>query len=401
MKTVNSYNRQSRTAEAALPARNGLLFCVLALSLVLGLLVCGIRPAGAVPPFLFGTPPKLERVPLHESEMRGSIWRLTPEQAERELAGAPEEQMPEVEPAIMDIAWLGLVLKLEEDGFNRADMEELFSRLGSASWSSAFMAAKVTELHRVKGPALPTEGPAQAQLPDGYAPPVESITAGAYKAFLKEYEYELADIRKRFGVPANVLAGLLMVETGLGTNLGATPAFLALASMAATTTPDLLAEGGNAAQVQKVRANRLKNTLNSKSSWAYKELKALIAYGQDNDINVTVLPGSVYGAIGICQFMPSNIAAYGVDGDGDGVVNLFSVVDAMYSAANYLSEHGWRGAKSATQKQRVVMAYNQSIQYARKVLGVAYNLSLAEQGKLAAHRNPLAGQGRKTVTFRG
>ena len=141
--------------------------------------------------------------------------------------------------------------------------------------------------------------------------------------------------------------------------------------------------------------------MNSKSNWAYKELKALIAYGQGNDIDVTVLPGSVYGAIGICQFMPSNIVAYGIDGDGDGVVNLFSVVDAMYSAANYLSEHGWRGARSTTQKQRVVMAYNQSIQYARKVLGVAHNLSLAEQGKLAAHRNPLATQGRKTVTFRG
>ncbi len=395
-------HRQTRVAVAALPLPGARFWAWILLG-ALGLLALGPARSGASPL------PDYSLVstavsPLKDSEISGSVWSRAAAAVGDVLTeqDANDASMNNDAAMNLDVAWLDLLRRLEDDGFDRTEMEALFARLGSASWTSAFMAAKVTELHRVRGPALPTDGPAQPQLPDGYEPPVGSITVGAYKAFIKEYEPELADIRKRFGVPANVLAGLLLVETGLGTNLGATPAFLALASMAATTTPDLLAEGGNEKQVRKVNAPRLAKTLNNKSNWAYDELKALIVYGQKNNIDVTVLPGSVYGAIGICQFMPSNIEAYGYDGDGDGVVNLFSVVDAMYSAAKYLSEHGWRGARTPAQKQRVVMAYNQSQDYARKVLAVAGNLALAERGKLAEHRNPLATpKGRRTVTFMG
>lgn len=49
------------------------------------------------------------------------------------------------------------------------------------------------------------------------------------------------------------------------------------------------------------------------------------------------LPGSIYGAVGLCQFMPSNIAVYGADGNGDGRVDLFDTSDAIASLANYLA----------------------------------------------------------------
>lgn len=52
--------------------------------------------------------------------------------------------------------------------------------------------------------------------------------------------------------------------------------------------------------------------------------------------------GNSAGALGICQFMPSNIEKLGVDLDGDGVVNLSeSADDAIGSAAHYLREVGW------------------------------------------------------------
>ena len=49
------------------------------------------------------------------------------------------------------------------------------------------------------------------------------------------------------------------------------------------------------------------------------------------------MTGSFAGALGICQFMPSNIEKLGIDMDGDGKVDLTaSTADAVASAANYL-----------------------------------------------------------------
>jgi membrane-bound lytic murein transglycosylase B len=91
--------------------------------------------------------------------------------------------------------------------------------------------------------------------------------------------------------------------------------------------------------------------------------------------------------------MPSNIAPYGKDGDGDGSVNLFSVVDALYSAANYLEAHGWREARTAAGQFAVLRSYNQDNVYAAKVLALARQLELAYKGKVAAGRRLTAFSG--------
>ena len=46
------------------------------------------------------------------------------------------------------------------------------------------------------------------------------------------------------------------------------------------------------------------------------------------------------GPQGPLQFMPGTWAAYGIDGNGDGLVDINNAVDAIYGAANYLSAHG-------------------------------------------------------------
>lgn len=52
--------------------------------------------------------------------------------------------------------------------------------------------------------------------------------------------------------------------------------------------------------------------------------------------------GSWAGAMGNTQFMPSNVAAYGIDSDGDGTLDLWdSLDDIMYSSANFLANIGW------------------------------------------------------------
>ena len=46
------------------------------------------------------------------------------------------------------------------------------------------------------------------------------------------------------------------------------------------------------------------------------------------------------GPQGPMQFMPGTWAVHGVDGNGDGVADINNAVDAIHSAANYLSKYG-------------------------------------------------------------
>ena len=56
------------------------------------------------------------------------------------------------------------------------------------------------------------------------------------------------------------------------------------------------------------------------------------------------MSGSWAGAMGQPQFMPNIFSRYGVDGDGDGRVDIWnSLPDIFHSAANFLSQSGWRG----------------------------------------------------------
>ncbi|MDN2568498.1 lytic murein transglycosylase [Aquibium sp. A9E412] len=53
--------------------------------------------------------------------------------------------------------------------------------------------------------------------------------------------------------------------------------------------------------------------------------------------------GAAHGEIGHTQFLPGNALKYGVDGDGNGRVDLIrSPADALASTANFLRAHGWR-----------------------------------------------------------
>ena len=296
-------------------------------------------------------------------------------------------------PVALDPAWKPLLTRLVADGFDAAEIEPLFVQLGPKSYSSAYMAAKITELYGVGGVGIRRRDSAAPILPDGYEQPLSEFNIGSCKAFMTQYAKELADIEAKHGVPARTIVGLLLVETGLGTDLGSDIALRSLAGMAATTTPQLLGSSGNSAQIARVRAASLASTLKVKSDWAYNEVKALLRYGKETGTDISKMPGSIYGAVGICQFMPSNIEPYGVDGDGDGKVDLFSVVDAMYSVGNYLEANGWRAAMSPQQQFMVIKTYNQDNIYAAQVLGASNQLALAIKGKVSDARSPLAGVG--------
>jgi membrane-bound lytic murein transglycosylase B len=75
-------------------------------------------------------------------------------------------------------------------------------------------------------------------------------------------------------------------------------------------------------------------------------------------------------AVGPMQFIPSTWAAYGLDGNGDGVASPFNINDAALAAARYLCAAGG-DLRTADGQRRAVLAYNHSDEYLSLVLGTA------------------------------
>lgn len=299
-------------------------------------------------------------------------------------------------PKGLDPVWKPLIMALEKDGFDAKKLSSIFEKLGAKSYTPAFMAAKMAELYGVPGIGISRDTVPEPKLPRSYKVPVSEVTVGGCLQFIKKNKKTLTAIEKRHGVTASPILGVLLVETRMGTSLGRDNALRVLASMAVTSTPEMLSSMGNQEQCNKITAGSLPGSLKDKSRWAYNELKALLRYAEQQSYPAHLIPGSVFGAIGICQFMPSNVPAYGQDGDRDGQVNLFNVTDAMYSVAKYLEAHGWRAAQAQPQKHAVVRTYNHSYSYASTVLATANYIDRAIEGKVPIlTASPVIGVARK------
>jgi len=151
-------------------------------------------------------------------------------------------------------------------------------------------------------------------------------------AFLQQHRGLLRRMEQRYGVPAELAVAILTVETRLGQYFGKDKAVVALASMAMAGDYDVVAPQMAGESVDAEMEAYLRKRAQEKGDWAYAELKALLQYAQANRLDPLSIPGSVYGAFGLGQFMPSNALKFGVDGDGNGTVDLFAIEDmAMLS----------------------------------------------------------------------
>ncbi|WP_433240728.1 lytic murein transglycosylase [Streptosporangium sp. CA-135522] len=81
------------------------------------------------------------------------------------------------------------------------------------------------------------------------------------------------------------------------------------------------------------------------------------------------------GAQGPMQFMPATWKVYGVDGDGDGVADIWSPYDAVPSTANYLCANG--AGQGGKKLEKAVWFYNHSWSYVGKVLSIAQGYARA------------------------
>lgn len=121
---------------------------------------------------------------------------------------------------------------------------------------------------------------------------------------------------KRWGVPAEIIASVMGIETIYGDRTG----HFVTVDVLATLSFDYL----------------------RRAAFFREELSALLKLCYTNDLDPRQVKGSFAGAIGMCQFMPRNILKYGVDLDGDGRIDLDdSEADCIGSVAHYLASFGW------------------------------------------------------------
>jgi len=117
------------------------------------------------------------------------------------------------------------------------------------------------------------------------------------------------------------------------------------------------------------------NRVKRKYLWAKKELRALKLIYDKYKINVFSLKGSWAGAFGLPQFLPSTFLNYAIDGDNDGIIDIYNFYDAIFSIANYLYKNGWRNNLNREKKIKVILTYNYSKLYANTVLKLSRLIS--------------------------
>jgi membrane-bound lytic murein transglycosylase B len=95
----------------------------------------------------------------------------------------------------------------------------------------------------------------------------------------------------------------------------------------------------------------------------------LAAIGQVESGHGSNTGPSSAGAMGPMQFLPSTFAAYAVDGDDDGVADIWNPADAIYTAARYLCANGAGGGPRAL--YNAIWHYNHADWYVQMVMNVA------------------------------
>lgn len=263
--------------------------------------------------------------------------------------------------------WEPVIARLEADGQDRNVLLRLFNGL---DYDPSIMARKVDSMVRkqFEPPKPPTK---RTLATSSYRQFLSPLVIAQAVGFIHEHQAAFARATREFGPPPELICAIMLVETKLGSYLGEQNALEVLASLARSSELSLIEPFMKTLDGSPERRSFAENASRDRADWGYRELLALLRHTAANGQDASRLPGSIYGAIGICQFMPSNVASYGVDGDGDGKVDLFSPDDAIVSVANYLKGHGWKPGMTETEARNVVYAYNHSDLYVLAVRTVA------------------------------
>jgi len=203
-------------------------------------------------------------------------------------------------------------------GIGKAELEAFLSENAQRKGFDAALARRALGDARISQAILdairrPAEAKPWHQYRQIFIQP-ERIEAG--RAFMQTEAQALAKAEARHGVDAAAIAAIIGVETFYGRNTGKHRVIDALATLGFHHPP--------------------------RASFFRAELAEFIALCAQQGFDPAGRLGSYAGAMGLGQFMPSSYRAYAVDGDADGVIDIWdNRSDAIHSVANYLARHGW------------------------------------------------------------
>ncbi len=249
--------------------------------------------------------------------------------------------------------------RLIADGFDSARIQALF-----ASPDVAFEESGVSAYFMHNEATLNYEQFARPQ-------PIASA-----RAYMQTHSEALDAAQATYGVDKEVITAIILVETKLGTYTGNKSVINTLSTLAAMSeaAPRQTIWDNLPNDDRRMSREKFEKKADQKASWAYKELKAFLTYTEKEGVDPTRIKGSYAGAMGISQFMPSNIAPYAKDGNADGQIDLFVHADAIFSVASYLKHYGWKPGISREKAFKVVYHYNHSKYYVNTILDIADKL---------------------------
>jgi len=158
---------------------------------------------------------------------------------------------------------------------------------------------------------------------------IDPVRIAAGVRFWRSNADTLARAQAEYGVPPEIIVGIVGVETIYGRNMGNFRVIDALA----TLSFDFPQAHPRAAEREAFFRGELESFLSTESRTADDPLAPV---------------GSYAGAMGMPQFMPSSIAKYAVDFDGDGRIDLVrNPADVIGSVANYFKSFGWQPGRPA------------------------------------------------------
>jgi len=247
-----------------------------------------------------------------------------------------------------------LVNRLSRDGLDKEYLQDLFFRS-----EFKFLPQAIARSLTRKEATL------------NYAQFLEKYSVDRTISYLKTHRKTLEKTERDFGISAPLVVAILSVETSCGRYMGSFKTVGILATQAVSLEPAVYRQIIAYLPVEEKSnpdARRIEKKLKKKSARAYRELKALLTFYKEQNRDPLTVKGSIEGAIGLPQFLPSNIKRYGFDGNGDGTIDLFQHKDAITSVASFLRAHKWRDAKNYEQKKKIIRKYNPSDYYANTVL---------------------------------
>lgn len=219
-----------------------------------------------------------------------------------------------------------------------------------------------------------------------YSHHLEPYSLNRSKQFWDESGEEVLMGSKNRRVPVEIIMAILKVESNFGAYPPPEKVFNVFWTLSLGDHPEVQKDLVNDLDLDN---QQLTAKLSRLAKWGRGQLHDLVKISKSEVYpDILEIKGSWAGAFGYCQFIPASYLAYSADGDGDGIIDLYTISDASASIAKYLEQNGWPKTNDREKQRASILRYNKSGPYADCVLALADSLRLyVNQPRIASISN--------------